>query len=322
MDLISVILLFALGIFLVVKGGDVFVDAAVWISKVTGIPTFIIGTTIVSLATTLPELLVSIMAAIKGSTEMAISNGVGSVIANAGLIMSISIIAMPMAVHGRVFWKKGMLMLVATAVLLAFSADGNLNAIESIIMLLILCMFVYININYVKNGAEEIDSKIDEDNFKKRVKSREIILNIAKFILGTAGIIVGARLLVNYGSKLARILGVSESVIAITLVAIGTSLPELITTISAIAKKQSSLSIGNIIGANIIDITLILSSCSLISGGALPVGRQSITLDLPVGLLIMLIGIIPTFFGAKFRRWQGFSMMAGYIGYIGVVIFS
>lgn len=137
-----------------------------------------------------------------------------------------------------------------------------------------------------------------------------------KFLLGVGGILVGAQLLVNNGSTLARLMGVPEVLIGITLIAVGTSLPELITTISAITKKESSLSIGNIIGANIIDITLILSSCALISKGPLPVASQTASLDIPVTFMLMAIAVLPAIVKKRFYRWQGIALLGVYVSYI------
>ena len=131
---------------------------------------------------------------------------------------------------------------------------------------------------------------------------------------------VGADLLVDDGTIIARQLGVSEAIIGVTIIAVGTSLPELVTTITAIVKKQSDLSIGNIIGANIIDLTMILPICAFLSGGVLPVGKQSAFLDMPDCLLVICIAIIPTLIFKKLSRWQGALMVCIYIGYIAVLV--
>ena len=149
---------------------------------------------------------------------------------------------------------------------------------------------------------------------------RTITINILKFLFGTAFIVAGAQLLVTYGSELAVRMNVPESIIAVTMVAIGTSLPELVTTITAIAKKQASLSVGNIIGANIIDLTLILPVCSFISGrSGLDINAQTVFLDMPVCLGFVLISVVPSMITGKFARWQGITLLALYIGYIVVL---
>lgn len=123
-------------------------------------------------------------------------------------------------------------------------------------------------------------------------------------------------MLVDKGSFLAEAVGISERIISVTLIAIGTSLPELVTTLTAIAKKQSSLSLGNVIGANILDLTLIMPLCSIISGEALPIARQAGCIDLPVCLFVCMLALIPTLFTGKFKRWQGVALMACYVAYV------
>ena len=135
-----------------------------------------------------------------------------------------------------------------------------------------------------------------------------------------AGIVVGARLLVDYGTELARLFGVPESIIGATLVAIGTSLPELVTTLTAIAKKEASMSVGNIIGANVIDLTMILPVCSAVSGGALTIGAQTTMLDMPACLLLCCAAVIPPLAMERFYRWQGVLILGLYAGYVALLV--
>ncbi len=313
-NMIYVVIMFVLGLFFIVKGGDIFVDAATWIAEATGIPKFIIGATVVSFATTLPELLVSAIAAAKGQNDMAIGNAVGSVTANVGLIMSISVLCMPALVKRKEIAFKGALMIFAVAALFAFSCNLDLNLWQSIIMIAIFAVFMAENII---SGKKSLG--VTEEDRGPKATGKDIIINVTKFLLGAAGIVVGADLLVDDGTVIAKSLGVSEAIIGVTIIAVGTSLPELVTTITAIVKKQSDLSIGNIIGANIIDLTMILPICAFLSGGTLPVGKQSAFLDMPICLLIICIAIIPTLILKKLSRWQGALMICIYIGYIAVL---
>ncbi len=314
-NMIYVIIMFILGLFFIVKGGDIFVDAATWIAEATGIPKFIIGATVVSFATTLPELIVSAIAASKGQNDMAIGNAVGSVTANVGLIMSISILCMPAFVKRKEVAFKGMLMIAAVAALSILANNLSLSVAESIVLIAIFAIFMIENI--ITGKASIID---EDGDGKPDVNGKALLKNIIKFIIGAAGIVVGADLLVDDGTVIARHLGVSEAIIGVTIIAVGTSLPELVTTITAIVKKQSELSIGNIIGANIIDLTLILPICAFISNGSLPVGKQSAYLDVIICLLVILIAIIPTIIFKKLSRWQGALMICLYIGYVAVLV--
>ena len=153
---------------------------------------------------------------------------------------------------------------------------------------------------------------------KKRLPpgKREVVFNCVKFVLGAAGVVLGADMLVDSGSALARLAGVSERIIGVTIVAVGTSLPELATTVTAVAKKQSALSVGNILGANILDLTLILPVSALISGKPLPIAQTAAHIDLPACLLVGAIAVVPPVFTARFHRWQGFLLLAVYAAYV------
>lgn len=314
-NIIFAVVLFVIGIFFIVKGGDIFVDAATWIAEATGIPKFIIGATVVSFATTLPELLVSAIAATQGKNDMAIGNAVGSVTANVGLIMSISILCMPALVKRKEVAFKGFLMIGAIAAMFIFTQNLSLSIWQSIILIAIFAVFMVENIISGKTGMEE-----DDKSDNPVINAKSLSTNIAKFLIGAAGIVIGADLLVDDGTVIAKSLGVSEAIIGVTIIAVGTSLPELVTTVTAIAKKQSELSIGNIIGANIIDLTLILPICAFITKGSLPVGPQSAYLDIAVCMVVILIAIIPTVIFKKLSRWQGALMICIYIAYVAVLV--
>ncbi len=355
------VILLILGILLVVKGGDWFVDAASWIAEVSGIPTFIIGATIVSLATTLPEILVSSIAASQGSAGMAIGNAVGSVNCNIALIMAISLLFMPATFKRKDYAAKMVLLLVAISTLWAVSAtaDGVVTWWEAIIVLLIFIAFMIENVIGAKKHSKELIPAVESEQTKsvsagdnlrrgngiligyvekldakkitlkksgKVIERKDIVKNIVLFIIGAAAIVIGAQLMCDNGASFAARLGLSEDLIGVTILAVGTSLPELVTTITAIAKKKSDLSVGNVIGANIIDITLILPICAIISiakfGTPLPVSSQSAILDFPFCLAVAAVAIIPALMAGKFKRWQGALLLAGYVTYITLLVLN
>ena len=308
---VLVFLLFGLGLLCIIKGGDWFVDAASWIAEVSGIPQFIIGATIVSLATTLPEVLVSVMAAASGSVEMATGNAIGSVTANTGMILGISIVAMPAVIDRKKYLPKSLIFIGSIILLWALSLSGELTMIGAFIMAAVFIFFIFENVSEAK---KELGTSANTEVKKDK---KTVIKNVALFIIGAAGIVLGSRLLVDNGTVIATdILGIPERVVSLTMVAIGTSLPELVTTITAIAKKQSALSVGNIIGANIIDMILILPICSFVMGGSLPVAWSTIWIDLPVSLVVSVICLVPTLIAGKFRRWQGIAALTVYAGYV------
>ncbi len=306
-------MIFLAGIILIVKGGDWFVDAASWIAEVSGIPKLIVGATIVSLATTLPELLVSVMAATQGKVDMAVGNAVGSVTANLGLIMAVSIICMPVRIYRGDYLLKSVLMLSAAGVLVWGCGRGGVGLSLSLPLLAIFAVFTYENI---RGANRAMHCGGDLGPLRTRPRRRAVFFQCVKFSLGAAAVVLGADLLVDSASALARLAGVSERIIGVTIVAIGTSLPELVTTVTAIVKKQSALSVGNILGANILDLTMILPLSALISAQTLPVSAASARIDLPACLLVGAIAVIPAMVTARFRRWQGIALLAVYGGYV------
>ena len=306
-----VFVLFAAGLICIIKGGDWFVDAASWIASVSGIPQFIIGATIVSLATTMPEILVSVMAAASGSVEMATGNAIGSVTANTGMILAVSILFMPAVIDRRKYMTKSLIFLGAIVLLWLLSLGGQLTVVGAVVMMCLFIFFIYENVSEAK---KELGAKNDQ---KAPSDTKTVVKNIVLFIVGAAGIVVGSRLLVDNGTIIATdILHIDERIVSLTMVAIGTSLPELVTTVTAIAKKQSALSVGNIVGANIIDMILILPLCSFILGGSLPVAWSTLWVDLPISFLVAVITIVPALISGRFRRWQGAVTLAVYAGYI------
>lgn len=339
------VLFFIVGLVLIIKGGDWFVDSASWIAEVLGVPKFVIGATIVSIATTLPEMIVSIAASAKGNVEMAAGNAIGSVTANTALIMGLFIVCMPFAVKRKEFAPKALLMLGASVTLVlgcvfteqkvGIFAGGekisyySLSTIGVIVLFIIFVVFFIENFISMKNADHQIEPRPDgiglqdEDNIvptKESATATDWIKNIVLFVIGAAGTVVGAQLLVNSGTVLAEDMGISQRLISVVAIAIGTSLPELVTTITALRKKEGALSVGNILGANIIDLTLILPICSFVSqgqgNGNLAVSTSSVLIDMMVCIAAIAIAVIPTIITKKFHRWQGAVTIVGYLAYV------
>ena len=311
-----IVLLFAAGLVCIIKGGDLFVDAAGWIAEASGIPKFIIGATIVSFATTMPEMLVSVFAALEGNADIAVGNAVGSVTANTGLIMCLSLVCMTCLMERRQFSVKACLLLAAILSLFGFTRDGRLSVAEGLLVLVIFAGFLA---ESLISARREQGTERKAEGERLAVSGKTVAGNIVKFVLGAAGIVLGAQLLIDNGSAIASLLGVPDAIIAATMIAIGTSLPELVTTLTAIRKRESSLSVGNIIGANIMDLTLILPLCSLILGKPLPVQSQGMLLDIPACLIICAAVLVPALWKGKFQRWMGFLAGGLYIVYLTVM---
>ncbi len=336
--------LFIVGLVLIIKGGDWFVDSASWIAEVLGVPKFVIGATIVSIATTLPEMIVSIQATAKGNVDMAAGNAIGSVTANTAMIMGLFIVCMPFAIKRKEFAPKACMMFGASALLMLgciftekremqFAGETgmyySLSTIGLIALIAVFIIFFIENFISMKNNQVQIEPSPEnigiqeEDNIvptKEKATGKDWTKNLIFFALGAAGIVIGANLLVDKGTLIAQSLNVPQRLISVIAIAIGTSLPELVTTITALRKKAGALSVGNILGANIIDLALILPICSFVSmgkgTGALAVSANSVEIDMLVCLIAIAVAIIPTIITQKFQRWQGIVMLAGYLAYV------
>lgn len=313
MGIWGTVFLFLLGLLLIVKGGDWFLDGAVWIAEATGVPRFIIGATVVSLATTLPELTVSITGVLQGEVDLAVGNAVGSVTANLGLILGISAVCLPAAVSRRQFGPKALLMVSGAALLAFLCRRGLLPLLPGLLLFAVFAVYLASNLVDARAGMACGRTRRPA---RRTVSFRQMIQKLALFVLGIAGIVSGSRLLIDHGSTLALLLGVPASIIGVTMVAIGTSLPELVTTLTAVAKKESSMSVGNIIGANVIDLTMILPVCAAVSGGHLEIGSQTRLLDLPACLLMCFLAVLPPLVKGRFYRWQGAALLLAYGMYL------
>jgi len=312
--MILIYILFILGLIAIVKGGDLFVDSAIVIAKKTGIPEIVIGATLVSLATTLPETTVSVTAALEGYTTMSFGNAIGSIICNTGLILGLISTISPFRVYKKVFNTKAIILIISLITMMTLSLNRVIDKADSIILILILIVYMYadylnVSRNKTRNKIEEI--YINEGKFKAYTKLA------FKFIIGIVLIVLGSNLLIENGVKIAGYIGIPQSVISLTVIALGTSLPELVSCLTAIRKKHHELTVGNILGANILNICLVIGASSFIKD--IPILGQNMIIDLPVMIFIILILIIPTYITNKLHRIQGILMLTIYIGYISML---
>ena len=331
---------FFIGLILICKGGDWFVDAESKLSEILGIPKYVIGATIVSFATTMPEIIVSVAAALDGHSAMAIGNAVGSVSANTGIILALSLFFLPVAIKREEYLFKNSLYIGTLLLLLISFKDRIFDRADCLLLLLAGILFLVENVENAVCKKEVSNSKRKKEdmilhkniqagkNGEKKVKNKRskwkekqssIWETFFWFCIGAVCIVAGSELLVHSACKIAEILHISEDIISVTIVAMGTSLPELVTTVTAILKKESSLSVGNIIGANMIDSAFILPICTLLSGEKLPVSLQMAQIDMPLCFLISVLALLPMLIRQKIKRRDGilvFSIYAGYLLYI------
>ncbi len=300
--------LLILSILMITKGADWFVGSSVSISSKSGIPKVIVGATIVSFATTAPEFTVSVMAAYLDHVELTVGNAVGSVLCNIGLVLGsiVAIKAIPLELHG--FIRKGAFMLASALVLIAFAYDRVISSFNGLVLLLVFVGFMYYNIN-----AHRFTARTSRQE-KKRVPISHLKNDIRLFIAGGLLVITGSRILVHSATGIAQWMGVPEMLIALTIVALGTSLPELITAISSTLKGHQDISIGNILGANVMNIALILGLSSQIR--PLAILPQSLAYDLPFMIVLIMLLLLLGITGKKLQRWHGGLILGVYIGYL------
>lgn len=308
MEIFLAVLILIGSFLLLIWGGDKFVDASISLAQKLKIPVAIIGATITSIGTTLPELLVTIFASTSGSAGIAVGNGLGSIIFNTGIIGGILLVFMCVSLKGGV--KLSAFTLIFTMLMLfIMSINGVVGLWECVILLAIFVAFIVINYFNAKNDlSSEISSA--ENN-------KPIYVYILQFLIAAVAIAVGAYFMVEKAKFLAHMAGISDLLIGLVIVSIGTSLPELITTISAIRKKEAGLGLGNIIGSNIINGTLLIaiSGFGCLATGGLTVDAQTLFITLPIALGVSLILLLPTIIKNKTYKWQGISLISIYLVY-------
>lgn len=330
-----VILLFILGLICLIKGGDWFVEGASGIAERFKMPQVLIGATVVSIGTTLPEVMVSAQGALAGHGEIAYGNAIGSIICNTSLIAAITIVAVPALVE-RAEFVVPIFFFFEAAVFYSVVAyvKGYFSRLTGIILLLTFIVYMVFTIRQAivsKPGEEDAglakeasnaEEKGDEkpkskfENFKGSFAGEIVIL-----VIGAVLIAVGANLLVDNGIIMAEFFGVPESVIALTFVALGTSLPELVTAVTSLVKGCGALSLGNVIGANLFNLVLVSGTACTLSPFKVPSGNMiagipsSLVIDIPVMLFVMSFLAIPTLIKGKLYRFQGIVLLVVYAGF-------
>ena len=323
--MITSIVLFAVGLVLLIKGGDWFVDGATGIARRFNLPDIVVGATVVSIGTTLPEVMVSATGAMLGQGSMAYGNAIGSIICNTALIAAISVAVNPGPVNTKsmkmpviFFFGSAAIYCVAAYILGAFTRPMGL------IMLVIFVVYLVIT---VRQGLKNPDAVEVEEAEDDGGKPKTLLQDVFWLILGAALIAVGADLLVEHGTIIAKGLGVPETVIALTFVALGTSLPELVTTITSLKKGHGSLGLGNVIGANVFNLVLVSGVAVSVAPFAVPMGNtifginSSLILDIPLMLVVMAILTLPSLLHKKITRAQGILLLAIY-GVFAVIQFA
>lgn len=304
--MIACVAFFAVGLLLIMFGGDRFVDASILISKKLGIPQIIVGATIVSFGTTLPEVLTSTTAAFAGKGDIAIGNAFGSIVCNTALIAAITQMCRPSkgVERSSIGWRSILFFAVYVFVSTIGLITGKVPRWVGVLLLLGFCLYAFLSVKF--SGSESTE---EED--EKEVEG-SVFGAIVTMIVCAALLFLGSKLLVNNGTVIAKKAGVSDAVIGVTIVALGTSLPEFVTAISSLVKGYADVSLGNIIGANTLNLLLVVGIPATIQGLKIE-DMNSFYLTAPTGLIVMALLILPFLFKKRGYRLQGAALIGIYI---------
>jgi len=309
------IVIFVIGLAFVIKGADFLVDGASSLARRLGVSDLAIGLTVVAFGTSLPELTVSLFAAVQGQPAVAVGNVTGSNICNILLILGISSLLCPLQVQVSTVWKEIPFSLLAQVLLLAMAADRLLDGMDINVLsrtdgLSLLALFS-IFLAYIAGMARDLPQAQDEDHLRIHTTGKSVVL----VMVGLTLLIIGGKLVVQGALDVARWLKISESFVAVTLVAVGTSLPELATSAVAAYRKKTDIAVGNVVGSNIFNIFLILGVSSTVHPIPVP---ADLVLSFYVGILATLLLFVTLFTGKRHRigRWEGAVMLGLYIVYL------
>lgn len=303
-----------IGLVILTYGADLLVKGGVRIAETLGIPSVIIGLTLVSFATSAPELVVSVQAALKGSGDISLGNVVGSNICNTALILGTAAVITPLTVHRKMLRFDTPVLVVASLLLLLFIAVAHgIGRLQALLLLLLFGVYMGKHIRDALKGKEAPSEEIPE--FKRPLPLWQASLLV---LLGLAGLVGGAKLFVNGAVTLARLFQVSDAVIGLTIVSVGTSLPELATSAVAALRKENDIAVGNVVGSNIFNILAILGIAPLVRP-IQAVGIHTVDLAAMAGVTILMLGMAYT--GKSIRRWEGGVLLLCYAAYLVWLVF-
>lgn len=307
---LTAVLLVVGGLIALVAGGEVLVRGASGIARSLGLSPLLIGLTVVALATSAPEMAVTVDAALTGNPGLALGNVVGSNIVNVLLVLGVTALLLPVAV-GRQLVRSDIPFLIGVSVLtLVLSLDGSITRLDGGILL--VCALVYLSLAVLLGLRHRTSPGGDGE---ERSTGRALVINLVLVVVGVGLLVVGARALVAGATDVARAFGVSDLVIGLTVVAIGTSLPELVTSLVAAVRRQRDMALGNIAGSCVLNLGAVLGVAGLLSPDGVPVDPSAIAVDLPFMVAVALVLLPLAFTGAVISRWEGAVLVGYYVAY-------
>lgn len=311
MDLAVQFGIFVAGLLVLVVGAELFIRGAVTVARSFGISPFVIGLVLVGFGTSAPELVVNVAAAWNGSPGLALGNIVGSNIANIGLILGCAAVVMPLVVQMRLLKAEVPIVVGVTGLLWVLALDGELSRSDGWILMAVFAGVMLYFVKFSPSEPSEVKQELGEQVAEKRLPWGGGIL----LLIGLGGLLGGAELMVRAAVTIATAWGVSEVVVGLTVVAIGTSLPELASSLVAAYRGQPDIAVGNVLGSNIFNIVLILGVTTQVA--PLPVPTDLLHRDIPVmaGFAVLLVAVLAN--GLVVRRWEGAILLAAFAGFVG-----
>lgn len=313
-----------LGLVALVGGAELLVKGAATIATRLGIAPVVVGLTVVAFGTSAPEFAVSIGASVTGNTDMSLGNVVGSNTANILLILGMSATVSGLIVTQRIIRVDIPVMILVSGVVFLLALNNSIGRVEGIALFVALLVYTgWLIRNALKKDTKEVMDEYQEsiEELEDDVESRPMWVLIALIVAGLAALVLGSNLLVNSATDIAESFGVSDLVIGLTVVAIGTSLPELATSVLAAMRGQRDIAVGNVVGSNIFNLLGVLGLSGVLASDGIPVTDEALRLDLPVMMVSALVLIPICWNGFMIKRWEGFLMMAYYFAYVAYLIF-
>ncbi len=317
----NTILLFIAGLVILILGAELLVRGASRLAAAFGVSPLVIGLTIVAIGTASPEIAVSIQAAANGQGDLTLGNVLGSNIFNILFILGVTSIVAPIVIAEQLIRKDAPLLLGISLLAFVLAFDGNLGAFDGIILLLLVAMYVFFALKQSRSESEAVQKEYAEEYKQKESRTpKSIIINSAFILAGLGLLILGSNLLVDSAVRIAKALGVSELVIGLTIVAIGTSLPEVATSVIAALKGESDIAVGNAVGSNIFNLLGVLGIGALVSPNGIFVDPQVLQFDLPVMVFVALVTLPVFYIDSRISRIEGGLLFSYYVVYVAYII--
>lgn len=305
------------GLVLLILGAELLVRGAARLAAAVGVSPLVIGLTVVAFGTSSPELAVSLQSALSGNGDIALGNVVGSNIFNVLFILGLSAAIIPLVVHQQLVRLEVPLMIGLSILVYLSGLDGHLGRLEGGLMFVGLLAYTAFSIRQSRRESAEVQQEYaDEFGARQRQRPGQELLNVVLVVVGLVVLVLGSRWLVSSATAIAQALGVSDLIIGLTIVAAGTSMPEVATSVLAALRGERDIAVGNVIGSNIFNILGVLGLSALISRSGVAVAPAALAFDIPV-MIVVAVATLPIFFtGFRIARWEGWLFMALYVGYV------